>query len=37
MEKWFLRHMPADDDLLELIEWAFVDGEMEILPTRLTS
>ena len=29
MEEWFLRHMPPDDDLVDLIEWAFLDGQID--------
>jgi hypothetical protein len=29
MEEWFLRHMPPDDELLDLIEWAFLDGQID--------
>ena len=29
MEDWFLRHMPLDDELLDLIERAFLDGQID--------
>jgi hypothetical protein len=29
MEGWFLRHAPPDADLVDLIEWAFLDGEID--------
>ena len=29
MEDWFLRHMPPDEDFLDLIEWAFLDGQID--------
>ena len=35
MEEWFLRHMPPDDDLVDLIEWAFLDGQIDGLKADL--
>ena len=29
MEGWILRHMPPDEDLLDLIERAFLDGQID--------
>jgi hypothetical protein len=37
MEESFLRHMRPDDDLLDLIDWAFLEGKIDAKRlTRLT-